>query len=142
MTDENTTLADVRTIVRRFVDDRDWQQFHSPKNLSMALAIEAAELMEHFQWLTPEASRAIGQRPERLQAVAEELADVICYALALANELGLDVSSTLRDKMQKNERKYPAAEYRGRYGPEDDADGNCAPPGHAPALVQKNEKKS
>lgn len=142
MTDENTTLADVRTIVRRFVDDRDWQQFHSPKNLSMALAIEAAELMEHFQWLTPEASRAIGQRPERLQAVAEELADVICYALALANELGLDVSSTLRDKMQKNERKYPAAEYRGRYGPEDDADGNCAPPGQAPALVQKNEKKS
>jgi len=119
MTDQNTTLADVRAIVRQFVDARDWQQFHSPKNLSMALAIEAAELMEHFQWISPEASRAVGGQPEKLEQVGEELADVICYALALANELNLDVSGILRDKMQKNDRKYPAAEYRGRYGPED-----------------------
>lgn len=122
MTDQNTTLAEVRAIVRQFVDARDWQQFHSPKNLSMALAIEAAELMEHFQWITPEASRAIGERADKLEQVGEELADVICYALALANELNLDVSSILRDKMRKNERKYPADEYRGRYGPEDNAE--------------------
>lgn len=120
MPDTSTTLADLRATVRDFVAAREWQQFHSPKNLSMALAIEAAELMEHFQWITPEASRAIGERPEKLAAVGEELADVICYALAIANELGLDVSDTLRSKMQKNEQKYPAAEYRGRYGPEDD----------------------
>lgn len=68
MTDQNTTLADVRAIVRQFVDARDWQQFHSPKNLSMALAIEAAELMEHFQWITPEASRAIGERGRQVGA--------------------------------------------------------------------------
>lgn len=120
MADQKTTLAELRATVREFVDARDWQQFHSPKNLSMALAIEAAELMEHFQWITPEASRAIRDRPEKLAEVGEELADVICYALAIANELGLDVSDTLRDKMRRNERKYPAAEYRGRYGPEDD----------------------
>jgi NTP pyrophosphatase (non-canonical NTP hydrolase) len=85
----------------------------------MALAIEAGELMEHFQWLTTEASRDIGSDPDRLAAVGEELADIVCYALAIANELHLDVSQTMRDKMKKNERKYPAKEYRGRYGPED-----------------------
>ena len=119
MTDAQTKIADLRDLVRQFVDARDWQQFHSPKNLSMALAIEAAELMEHFQWITPDASRDVGSDPERLQAVGEEVADVLCYVIALANELELDLSQTLRDKMEKNIRKYPAAEFRGRYGPED-----------------------
>ncbi len=119
MCDQKTTLGELRTIVRQFVDARDWQQFHSPKNLSMSLAIEAAELMEHFQWITTDASRHLGQQPEKLTQVGEELADVICYALALANELEIDISETLREKMKKNEAKYPAAEYRGRYGPED-----------------------
>ena len=119
MSDEKTTLGELRTIVRQFVDAREWQQFHSPKNLSMSLAIEAAELMEHFQWITTDASRNIGQQPDKLTQVGEELADVICYALAIANELQIDVSEALRDKMAKNEAKYPAAEYRGRYGPED-----------------------
>ena len=119
MSDQKTTLAELRTLVAQFVDARDWQQFHSPKNLSMSLAIEAAELMEHFQWITTDASREIGRQPEKLTQVGEELADVICYALAIANELGIDVSEAVQDKMKKNEVKYPAAEYRGRYGPED-----------------------
>lgn len=119
MNDAQTTLAELRTLVRRFVDARDWRQFHSPKNLSMALAIEAAELMEHFQWLTPEASREVSQDPAKLGQVAEELSDVLSYTLALANELGIDLSQALHDKMTKNEAKYPAEEYRGRYGPED-----------------------
>jgi NTP pyrophosphatase (non-canonical NTP hydrolase) len=101
--------------VRQFVAQRDWNQFHTPKNLVMALAIEAAELMEHFQWIGVEQSRDVGRDADKRQQVGEELADVVCYALALANELDLDVSSTVRDKMQKNEAKYPAAEYRGRY---------------------------
>jgi NTP pyrophosphatase (non-canonical NTP hydrolase) len=101
------------------VDARDWRQFHSPKNLSMALAIEAAELMEHFQWIEPEESRRANQDPAKLNAVSEELADVLCYALAIANELGIDVSQAMRAKMKKNELKYPAEEYRGRYGSED-----------------------
>ncbi len=119
MSDQQTTLAELRELVRQFVEARDWRQFHTPKNLSMSLAIEAAELMEHFQWLTPEESRALVEQPEKLAEAGEELADVLCYALALANELGLDVSETVRAKMVKNARKYPADEYRGRYGPED-----------------------
>jgi NTP pyrophosphatase (non-canonical NTP hydrolase) len=119
MPDHETSIAELRERVRRFVDERDWQQFHSPKNLAMALAIEAAELMEHFQWITPEASRAAGDQPEKLTAIGEELADVFCYVLAIANELNLDLSDAFRKKMSKNEIKYPAPEYRGRYGPED-----------------------
>lgn len=115
MDDQRTTVADLREIVRQFVDERNWRQFHSPKNLSMSLAIEAAELMEHFQWISPDESRQIAADGEKLSAVGEELSDVLCYTLALANELGLDVSTALRDKMVKNARKYPAADYRGRY---------------------------
>ena len=108
MPDSSTTLADLRTLIADFVRERDWNQFHSPKNLSMSLAIEAAELMEHFQWLTIDESRAIAQQPEKLGEVSDELADVLCYALALANELSIDVSSAIRAKMIKNEQKYPA----------------------------------
>jgi NTP pyrophosphatase (non-canonical NTP hydrolase) len=106
-------------LVERFVDQRDWHQFHTPKNLAMSLAVEAAELMEHFQWLTAEQSRAVAEQPDKLRAVAEELADVLCYVLAMANELGLDLSASVQDKISKNEPKYPAPEYRGRFGPED-----------------------
>jgi NTP pyrophosphatase (non-canonical NTP hydrolase) len=119
LSDRETSVSDLRELVREFVEARDWRQFHTPKNLSMSLAIEAAELMEHFQWLSPEESRSLADRAEKRAEVGEELADVLCYALALANELGLDVSETVRDKMVKNARKYPAEEYRGRYGAED-----------------------
>jgi NTP pyrophosphatase (non-canonical NTP hydrolase) len=117
--DADTTVAELRKIIADFVAERDWSQFHSPKNVSMALAIEAAELMEHFQWLTTEASRALADDPEKRAAVGEELADVVGYSFALANELGIDVSQSIRAKMIKNVAKYPADEYRGRYGPED-----------------------
>ena len=100
----------------QFVQERNWPQFHNPKNLSMALAIEAAELMEHFQWLDLDESRAVAHDAERLAAVGEELADVVCYALALANELDFDVADSVRAKMIKNAEKYPAAEFRGRWG--------------------------
>jgi NTP pyrophosphatase (non-canonical NTP hydrolase) len=115
MNDPKTTVAELRELVRSFVAARDWQQFHSPKNLTMALSIEASELMEHFQWITPEASRELGKDVGKLEAVSEELADIVCYALAIANELEIDVSQAVRDKMKKNERKYPADEYRGKY---------------------------
>jgi NTP pyrophosphatase (non-canonical NTP hydrolase) len=122
-TDATTTVADLRKIMADFVAERDWSQFHSPKNVSMALAIEAAELMEHFQWLTTEASRQLVDQPDKLAAVGEELADVVGYAAALANELGIDLSSAIRAKMVKNRLKYPADQYRGRYGREDDGRG-------------------
>lgn len=119
MPDSTTTIAELSQLVADFVAQRDWQQFHSPKNLSMSLAIEAAELMEHFQWISPEESRRLAGDPDRLAEVGDELADVLCYALAMSNELGLDLSTTIRRKMVKNQQKYPADEYRGRYGPED-----------------------
>ncbi len=119
LSDDETTLADLRCRVEEFVAARDWHQFHSPKNLSMALAIEAAELMEHFQWLTVEQSRLVANEPESLAPVAEELADVFCYALAMANQLGIDISTTIEEKMKKNEQKYPADQYRGLFGPKD-----------------------
>jgi dCTP diphosphatase len=108
MSDSTTTLAELRDLVRRFVEERDWRPFHSPKNLSMSLAIEAAELMEHFQWIDIAESRLVAGDPDRLAPVREEIADVFCYLLALANELDLDLSAAVRDKMVKNAAKYPA----------------------------------
>jgi NTP pyrophosphatase (non-canonical NTP hydrolase) len=122
-TDATTTVAELRKVMADFVAERDWSQFHSPKNVSMALTIEAAELMEHFQWLTTEASRQLVDDPDKLAAVGEEIADVVGYSFALANELGIDLSSAIRAKMVKNRQKYPADQYRGRCGPDDDGQG-------------------
>jgi len=116
MADQRETIHELRQRVDQFVAERHWHTFHTPKNLAMALAIEAAELMEHFQWLEPEESRAVAHDPLKRAAAAEELADVICYALAMANELGIDVADAVRAKMIKNAQKYPADEFRGRWG--------------------------
>ena len=116
--DNETTIGELRTRVTEFVSERDWEQFHAPKNLSMALAIEAAELMEHFQWITAEESRD-RSNADRMSGVRDEIADVLCYVLAIANELDIDLSEAFTQKMVKNVAKYPAAEFRGRYGPED-----------------------
>lgn len=115
MNDQQSTVADLRKLVDAFVAERQWHQFHTPKNLAMALSIEAAELMEHFQWLTIEESQAVAKQPVELAAVAEELADVVAYACALANSLGIDIAAALDDKMVKNAVKYPAEASRGKY---------------------------
>ena len=113
--DEQTTVGALREAVAAFVDARDWRPFHSPKNLSMSIAIEAAELMERFQWLTTEeAQEAVQDRNERA-AVADELADIVIYCLSLSNALDLDVSSAVLGKLKTNEYRYPADEFRGRF---------------------------
>lgn len=117
--DATTTIQSLREMVAQFVAERDWSQFHAPKNLSMSLAIETAELMEHFQWLTVEESRELKRDPERIASVSEELADVVCYALALANELSIDLSQAIYQKMEKNRQKYPVEIIRGRFGHDD-----------------------
>ncbi|MEN9637078.1 MAG: hypothetical protein RL077_5482 [Verrucomicrobiota bacterium] len=114
LTDSTTTVADLKTRVLAFVRERDWEQFHSPKNLSMALAAEAGELMEHFLWATPEASKAIVQDAVKRQKIADELADVVVYALEFANMTGLDVAASIEAKMAANAKKYPVAKARGR----------------------------
>ena len=115
MSDTTTTLADLRRMVQTFVDERDWRQFHSPKNLSMSIAIEAAELMEHFQWLDAAEARDIRDRPDDMQQVREELSDILCFVLSFANTLDIDLSTALRDKMIKNAKKYPAEKFQGRF---------------------------
>ena len=117
--DASTSLAELKRIVAEFVAERDWKQFHSPKNLSMAMAIEVAELMEHFQWISMDASRAIPEASEKRQEIAEEMSDVLCYLLALANEMQIDMTSSLQRKMVKNRAKYPSDLFQGRYGSED-----------------------
>ena len=107
LTAAQTTVWQLMQIVKQFVDERNWQQFHTPKNISMALAIEASELMEHFQWLTAEESLSLAQDPQKLADVGEELVDGVCYALALANRLELDLSAVFEQKMAKNRLKYP-----------------------------------
>jgi len=107
--DQETTLAELKTAVTEFVRERDWERFHSPKNLSMALSAEAAELMEHFLWQTPEESCGTARREE----VADELADVVIYAIEFANMTGIDLTSAIEAKMKKNAEKYPVEKARG-----------------------------
>lgn len=113
--DTDTSIEQLKALVRVFVEERKWQQFHSPKNLSMALSVEAAELMEHFQWLTINESMEIPKDPAKREAVGEELADVLCYCLAMANVLELDVATTVQNKMEKNRTKYPVERFQGNY---------------------------
>jgi len=112
--DNATILANLRQRVAEFVAARDWEQFHTPKNLSLAIAIEVAELMEHFQWLTDEQASAAMQDEAKRTAVADELADVLIYALSLANALDVDVCTAVLDKLERNERRFPTQEWRGR----------------------------
>ena len=107
-------MAHLRQRVAEFVAARDWEQFHVPKNLSIAIAVEAAELMEHFQWLTHEQAAAAMQDEARRAAVADELADVLIYVLSLANALGVDVSAAVLSKLERNERRFPIEAWRGR----------------------------
>ncbi len=114
LTDSTTTVAELKTKVLAFVQERDWEQFHSPKNLSMALATEAGELMEHFLWATPEKSKEIAADPIKRGKIADELADVVVYALEFANATGLDVAAAIEAKMAANAKKYPVEKAKGR----------------------------
>ncbi len=104
--DSTTTVADLKAVVQQFVDERNWRKFHNAKNLSMSLAIEAAELMEHFQWLTTD--EVVAGEQQDFAEIADELADVTCYALAIANVLKIDLAKAVNSKMVKNRIKYPA----------------------------------
>jgi len=112
MADSEMTLRQLREKMAEFVRERDWDQFHTPKNLSMSIAIEAAELMEHFQWLTVEQSKNLAD--DALADIGEELADIVIYSLSMANFLNLDLSETVLAKMEKNRQKYPKDKVRGK----------------------------
>lgn len=104
-------LEELKERLRAFARERDWEQYHSPKNLSMALIVEAAELVEHFQWLTEPQSRSL--EPATRTAVEEEMADVFIYLVRLADLLGIDLLAAAEDKIALNAKKYPADRVRG-----------------------------
>lgn len=106
-------LAAVARFQREFAAAREWEQFHTPKNLAMALAGEAGELLEIFQWLTPEQSAQVIDTPKSRQAVEHELADVLAYVIRLADVLGIDLAQALWAKLRLNGEKYPEAQARG-----------------------------
>ncbi|HEX9801974.1 MAG TPA: nucleotide pyrophosphohydrolase [Gammaproteobacteria bacterium] len=105
------SLEELRRRLAAFARERDWEQFHSPKNLSMALIAEAAELVEHFQWLSEEQSYRLSA--EKLEEVRLELADIQIYLIRIADRLGVDLVQAARDKTEVNERRYPADRVRG-----------------------------
>lgn len=115
MPDISTTVGTLRDAVRQFVDEREWRKFHDAKNLSMSLAIETAELMEHFQWVRSEELAAALADEQRRAEIRDEVADIACYLFALANALDLDLSDAVIEKLKKNAAKYPADRFRGWY---------------------------
>jgi NTP pyrophosphatase (non-canonical NTP hydrolase) len=118
VTDAQITIRDLRLAVHTFVAERDWHQYHAPKNLAMSIAIEAAEIMEHFQWYTAEESAAHLEDPEHKAAVADELADVLIYCLSFANSTGIDISQAVLQKLAYNQTRFPIEAVRGRLGSE------------------------
>jgi NTP pyrophosphatase (non-canonical NTP hydrolase) len=115
MNDSTATIGALRKAVARFIRERDWEQFHSPKNLSMAVSVEAAELMELFQWMEVDEARRKSRAPRLRKKIEEEIADIAIYTLSLCHTLGLDMSSCIEKKIAKNRKKYPVEKCRGKY---------------------------
>jgi len=115
MKDSTTTISRIKKEIARFIEERDWERFHSPKNLSMSITIEAAELMEVFQWMDVDEARSKSTLPEMKQKIEEEIADISIYILSLCNTLRLDLSACISSKIRKNREKYPADRCRGRW---------------------------
>lgn len=104
---DHLDLDSIRAFQRKFSKARDWDEFHTPKNLSIALAVEAAELLEHFQWLTADESKRIAKNPAKVKAVSDEVSDILYYLIRLSDILEIDLEKSFWEKMRRNEAKYP-----------------------------------
>jgi NTP pyrophosphatase (non-canonical NTP hydrolase) len=113
--DELTTVAQLKSLVEEFVAQRDWAQFHSPKNLAMAIGVEAGELMDLFRWHSEAQSVQAMKNGKARKRAAEELADVVICALAFANRTGINLAQVVTSKVSKNSKKYPLRTYKGRF---------------------------
>jgi dCTP diphosphatase len=114
MSDSHTSVAELRGLVGAFTAERDWQPYHNAKDLAISIAIEAAELMEEFQWRDAAEVAEVCADPESRERVRQELADVLIYCLSLSNAVGIDVSGAVRDKLNLAAAKYPVQDYKGR----------------------------
>ena len=112
--DEHITIRQIREKIQNFVSARKWEQYHNPKDLAEAICIEAAELLQVFQWATVEEASSWKNVPSKMNHIKEELADVFIYCLSMANTLGIDVSEAILEKLSKNEVKYPVDKFYGR----------------------------
>ncbi len=113
MSDETTTIEELKSKVKAFSEERDWQPYHSLKNLSMALSVEASELLEHFQWVEGKEAQALLDDEAKRTAIEEELADVVIYCLQFANGAEIDLATAIRRKMEINAQKYPIDKAKG-----------------------------
>jgi len=113
--DRETTVQELIDLVEAFVAERKWEPFHDPKNLSASIAIEAAELMEHFQWLRTDELPSVKDDAKAMSEIREELADILAYVVSFGATMKIDLSSALADKMKKNATKYPIEEYKGKF---------------------------
>jgi len=109
------TIESMLPRMLEFRREREWEQFHLPKELATALSIEAGELLELFLWRERESHEELKADPERMERIREEVADVLIYLMFLSNDLGIDLPAAIESKLAKNEKKYPASEYRGRF---------------------------
>jgi dCTP diphosphatase len=112
MADKTITFQELKDKIQKFTKERDWEQFHTPKNLSMALASEAAELMEHFLW--SESKDSMDRYKEREKEIKEEVADIIIYLLCFCNATGIDISDAILNKIKINASKYPVDKCKGK----------------------------
>lgn len=111
--DRDITIEDLKKLVIKFRDDRDWKKYHNPKDLAVSMSIEAAELLELFQWKTNEEIKELLKDNEKYQRACEELADVIIYCLDMSETLNADISEIVKKKLEQNEKKYPVEKAKG-----------------------------
>ena len=108
------TLQEIKARIKQFIKERDWEQFHSPKNISMSISIEAAELMEHFQWLTTEQSKKLLKDKKKREEIEDELADIAIYIIDFCNLFNIDIEKIIIRKLDKSARKYPTNLVKGK----------------------------
>ena len=114
MSDSKSSLEDIQSKIKKFVKERDWEQYHSPKNLSMSIAIEAAELMEHFQWLTIDQSKELLKNKKKRVEIEDELADIAIFVLDFCNMFDIDIEKSMLNKLAKSAKRYPAHIVKGK----------------------------
>ena len=115
MNDKTTKISQLKALVGKFVRERDWEKFHSPKNLAMSISIEAAELMEIFQWYDAKEAATLLRKPEKAEHIIEELADILIYLISFCNLYKIDLADIVTDKLRKNKVKFPAKQVRGTF---------------------------
>ena len=109
-------IAELSNIVKKFINERDWNKFHNPKNIAMSISIEAAELMEVFQWYTNEESRSSSFITENLPAIEDEVADIFIYLLSFINVCNIDLVKAVKQKMERNYIRFPVEKVKGKLG--------------------------